>query len=78
MAKADAHSESGSVFDELERTGQLGRDGHEADVAARRLPETVEERNRGRLQQLGRMHAAFGMRDERTFEVNAERHGAFD
>ena len=78
VAEADAHSERRRMPDELERIGELRRDRHETDVAARCLPKTVEELDGGRLQQGRRMHTALGVREEWAFEMNAERHGAFD
>ncbi len=63
------------MADEVGGAGELGREGKQANVAAGGLLEPVEELDGGRLEQVARVDAAFGVGEERAFEVDAERGG---
>ena len=71
---ADAHQNLAArgFRDHFESSGKFGSDGHHADVAARGLPEAIENLQRGLDQVRGGMHAAALVAEERAFEVNAQ------
>ncbi len=51
VTQAAHHAQATGVLDQLERRGQLGRDGQDADMPASSLPETIEQRYRRLHQQ---------------------------
>jgi hypothetical protein len=72
---ADAHANLATCRfgDHFEGSWKFGRDGHHADVAARRLPETFKDIERGLDQIFRGMHAAALVTEKRTFQMDAER-----
>ncbi len=72
MAHGDAHAASRGMCDQFDGSGQFWREGHQADMALGGIEKAIEERDVGRKQMFGRLHAAFGMGEERTLEVDAE------
>jgi hypothetical protein len=64
------------MLDQLERVGQLGRDGHDANMPASSLPESIKQRNRWLHQFGSRVDAALGYGKKWPFEMNAQRHRA--
>ncbi len=76
MAEADADTFRARIGDHGWSVLGLGSNGHHLDVAARGLPELLEELDGGLLDVFRRMHAFFRVADERTFEMKAERDGA--
>ena len=72
VADGDAHTARGGVRGQFDCAGQLGRQRHEAHVALGGFKEPVEDGDVGREQMLGGLHAALGVREERSFEMNAD------
>ena len=72
VADRDADAAAGGVGGESGRAGQLGGEGHEADVAFGCVIEAVEESNVGGLEMLGRMDAALEVGEKWALEVNAD------
>ena len=73
VADRDANTQRRGVLDELEGAGFFRSDGQDANVAAGGAPETIEGGDARGKDVRGWMHAALEVRDEGTFEVNAER-----
>ena len=75
VAEADTCACLRGIFDQVQRAGSFRGDGDEPDVAAGGLLHSVEQRDGRRLDAGWRVHASFGVRDERAFEMNADRAG---
>ena len=75
VAEADPNPKRCGMSDELERTRQLRGDSNEPHRATCGMPEAVKKLYGWRLQILGRMHAALGVREKRSFQMDAERRG---
>ncbi len=75
MAERDANAGLAGVASEFGCAGKLRCEGEQADVAAGSLLEAIEEGDRGWLQQVAGMGAAFGVGEERAFEVDADGRG---
>ena len=72
VAERDADFLLANVSNEFGGAGKFGREGEQADVSARGLPEAVEEFWIGRLEMGGGMDSAAGVGDEGTFEMDAD------
>ena len=75
VADGNFYAVGGGVRDEVKCAGCFGGDGDEADVVAGGGLKTVEEFDGGWLDFGWRMHAAFCVRDEGTFEMDADGDG---
>src|SRR5580704_7960661 len=71
---ADAHANLAPCCfgDDFESAGKLWCDGHHAHVAARSLPQTLKDSERGFDQVLRGMHAAALVAEKRTFQMDSE------
>ena len=72
VAERDADAGRGDVGDEVDGSGELGGEGEEADVTASGGLEAIEEIDRSGLEEVRGMDAAFPVREERAFEVDAD------
>lgn len=72
MTEGDASAEGDRVTDEVERAGELGREGEEDDVAARCIAQPIKGGDVGEEKVLCGVDTAFGVGEKRAFEVNAD------
>ena len=72
VSNADAHPQAEAWAMTSSGIGQLGSDGHEAEVSLGGLPEAIEEGDGGREQEFGRVNAALLVREKWALEVNAD------
>src|SRR5205085_5833032 len=73
MANRACHATLGGRRNKLDCALQLRRNCHQANVAARCLPQTLEDFERGWNQVLRWMHSAPRVAEKRAFEMNAKR-----
>jgi hypothetical protein len=59
MAQGDSHTARRRVCGKFSCPRQLGREGHQADLALGSLPQPIEDGDIRRQQQIRRMDAAF-------------------
>jgi hypothetical protein len=76
MAQTHAYSAPGSFGDHLRRSLEFWCNRHHSNMAARRLPQSIECLERWKKQVLWRMNPAASMAQEWTFQMYSKRLGA--